>query len=110
MTYDDWKTETPEDEADRRRGRIVCECCDERRATGSYEFKGIWRGPAAYLCDDCAEARHDESLKPVCADCEDKIGAVFVEDLTGHLGHDEYLCEQCAAQRRRDEESINDPS
>jgi protein-arginine kinase activator protein McsA len=103
MTYDDWKTETPEDEALRRMGRVRCEHCDARRAVGSYEFKGIWKGVVEYLCEPCAEARAEESLKPVCEDCEDAIGTILAEDLTGYVGHDEWLCESCA-DRRRDEE------
>jgi hypothetical protein len=36
MTYDDWKTETPEDEAWRKRSRVKqvsgsCDCCGEYR-------------------------------------------------------------------------------
>jgi protein-arginine kinase activator protein McsA len=98
MTYDDWKLETPEDEADRIRGRVICEHCEARRATGSYEFGGIWKGVVEYLCESCAEEREAESEKPVCADCEERIGTVLIEDLTGH-GHDQWLCDRCAQER-----------
>jgi transposase-like protein len=94
MTYDDWKTETPEDEMYRRMGRIQCEMCDSR-AHGSYEFKGIWKGVVEYLCEPCAEKREEEASKPVCVDCDAAIATVFCEDLTGH-GHDQWLCQNCA--------------
>ncbi|HEY1888471.1 MAG TPA: hypothetical protein VGG86_20880 [Roseiarcus sp.] len=98
--YDAWKTETPEDEAYRKMGRVACECCLERRASGSYEFGGVWKGVVEYLCEDCAQEREAEASKPVCADCEDAIGTEFAEDLTGYSGKSgEWLCAKCAEAR-----------
>jgi hypothetical protein len=100
MTYDDWKTETPEDEYWRKHGRTHCEACDKRFADGSYEFNGIWRGVVAHLCEDCAAKRDEESSKPVCEDCEDAIGA-WCEDLTGyHPKGGDWLCRQCQERRQ----------
>ena len=96
MTYDQWKTETPEDEADRRRGRVVCEECEERYAVGSYEFGGVWKGvPAAYLCEPCAITREEEAAKPVCNECGELADA-WHEDMTGYDPNGgQWLCERC---------------
>jgi hypothetical protein len=100
VTYDDWKTETPEDEAYRKMGRVTCECCDVRRASGSYEFGGIWKGVVEYLCEDCAEQREAEASKPVCEDCEDAVATVYDEDLTGyHPKGGDWLCARCYDNR-----------
>jgi hypothetical protein len=100
MTYDDWKLETPEDEAYRKMGRRMCQMCDRRRAVDSFEFGGIWKGMAAYMCEPCAEKCEEESKKPVCEDCDDAIGTVFAEDLTGYSGKvGEWLCAHCYDKR-----------
>jgi hypothetical protein len=84
MTYDDWKLETPEDEAYRKMGRVRCEDCDDRRATNLCVSK---YGPCEYfLCEPCAEKRD-------CPDCGG-FGTEFVEDLTDYSG-DRYLCVAC---------------
>jgi hypothetical protein len=106
VTYDDWKLETPEDEYYRRHGHTHCEACDRRFADGVYEFNGIWKGVVAHLCEDCANARDEESSKPVCDDCDDAIGTEFHEDLTGY-GKDHWLCQACA-NRNQEERSYYD--
>jgi hypothetical protein len=84
MDYDSWKLETPEDEAYRKMGRVICEDCDRARATNLCTTK---YGPREYwLCEPCAEKRD-------CPNCGG-FGTEFIEDLTDH-GGDRYLCVSC---------------
>ena len=58
MTYDDWKTETPEDEAARRirARRIECDDCGDRFATiWCEDLTGYDPEGGQWLCDRCVE-------------------------------------------------------
>jgi hypothetical protein len=95
MTYDDWKLETPEDEAYRKMGKIRCEDCDERRATNACEANH--RGPyhhTYWLCEPCAERRECK-----CGG----FGTEWSEDLTGYDRHGgQWLCVECAEREPDD--------
>ena len=96
MTYDDWKLETPEDEALRR--RVICEDCDRARATNCCTTK---YGPREYwLCEPCAEKR----------DC--KCGAFateWSEDLTGYDPEGgQWLCVPCAEEAHEERSYYDD--
>jgi hypothetical protein len=93
MTYDDWKLETPEDEYWRKHRRApkndgVCDRC--------YADGFNWDAPTDAGC--CYECGAD--LPRNCEDCDDAIGTVFAEDLTGYSGKPgEWLCARCYDRR-----------
>jgi hypothetical protein len=72
MNYDEWKTETPEDERFRRMGKIWCEDCEQRRATNCYVYAHSSPYHHEYwLCEPCCEARDEEEAKRLAQEAED---------------------------------------
>jgi hypothetical protein len=62
MTYDDWKLDNAEDEAQARirAKRIMCDDCDERYADGWHEdLTGYHPNGGDWLCEACYDRKCD---------------------------------------------------